>query len=795
LWIGTYGNGLNHFDKRTGRSQWLTMKNGLSNNVIYTAISDRQGSLWVATNQGLCRLNRNTSQMRIYTHEDGLLADEFNRFHFLHLPGRGTADERIVLGGLEGITAFDPTKLQEDTYQPPVQITAIQINNGSIEPGPFTQNRPIHRVNQLALKHDQNFITVNFAAMQYNRRNKIRFRYQLTGLDRDWVVTERPTAVYTDLRPGDYTLKLNASNTSGSWSQHVRTLPILVQRPWWTSWWALVTYGLLLVIIGYGGVRIYLNRIQMRQSMELRLKEAEQLRLVDEMKTRFFTNITHEFRTPITLIMTPAEQLMARFKEPQDQQRLSTITRSANQLLDLVNQLLDLSKLETGILKAEEARGNVAEFIGSIIQSFQFQAEAMGIELHFFAEEMAKEHWFDPGKLERIVYNLIANALKFTQTGGKVDCRLSQIGSAGIGFTIRDSGIGISPGHLPHIFDRFYQVEDALSGLSDQKRQGGTGIGLTLVKELVNQQGGDIRVKSELGVGTEFTVHLPYRTTVTQVAQSQGATVLPDEVAGAIDLLIVEDNQELATYIAESFTDSYRIFRATNGAEGFEQAVQKVPDLIISDVLMPVMDGYTFCQKLKEDRRTSHIPVILLTAKSSHASRLTGLQLGADDYLTKPFHLQELQLRVRNLLEQRRKLREWLRARLTQADSALVGPAPAATDPFLDTIYEMLEQHLDDTAFGAEELIIRTRMSRMSLHRKLKAVASMSAIELIRSYRLKRATDYLRQGYNSSETAYRVGFDSPAYFSKCFREMYQITPTNFAASQNGKPPLTNSAEE
>ncbi|WP_170299079.1 hybrid sensor histidine kinase/response regulator transcription factor [Larkinella terrae] len=776
LWIGTYGSGLNRFDKRTGQSQWLTMKNGLPNNVVYTAIPDRRGFLWIATNQGLCRLNRQTLQTRIYTHEDGLLADEFNRFHFLQLP-----DDRIALGGLEGITAFDPGKLREDTYQPPVQITAIQINNRPLLPGELTQNRTVSRVDQLDLKHDQNFITVNFAAMQYNRRSKIRFRYQLTGLDPDWIVTERPTAVYTDLRPGDYTLKLNASNTSGIWSQHVRTLTLTIHRPWWTSWWALTAYGLLLIGIGYGVVRAYLNRIQMRQSMELRQKEAEQLRMVDEMKSRFFANITHEFRTPITLIMTPAEQLMARFREPQDQQRLTTITRSANQLLDLVNQFLDLSKLEAGALKAEESRGNLREFIGAIVQSFQFQAEARGVDLRFFPENSAEEYWFDAGKLERIVFNLIANALKFTKTGGEIDCRLGQTHSGKVVFTIRDSGIGISADHLPHIFDRFYQVEDSSSGLSEPKQQGGTGIGLALVKELVELQGGEIRVQSTLGTGTEFTVELPYRTAVPLAVPTPEVSVVAEETDEVNHLLIVEDNQELATYIAETFTDSYRIFRASNGAEGLALALEKMPDLIISDVLMPVMNGYSLVRELKKDVRISHIPVILLTAKSAFESRMEGLATGANDYVTKPFHVEELRLRVRNQLELQRKLREWIRASLINPDSPVTDPENETSEPFLEILYPILEKNLDNSMFGVEELCQQMRMSRMSIYRKMKALTGLSTNEVIRNYRLKRAVYYLRQGLTSSETAYQVGFDSPAYFTKCFRELYQMTPTEFVA--------------
>ncbi|RRB07823.1 hybrid sensor histidine kinase/response regulator transcription factor [Larkinella rosea] len=780
FWIGTYGSGLCLFDKQTGRVRRLTQKDGLPNEVIYTAIPDRRGFVWVATNQGLCQLNRKTFQTRVYTYEDGLQADEFNRFHQLELP-----DGRIILGGLEGLTAFKPDELQEDTYQPEVQLTDIQINNRMLEPGSLTNNRAVHTLDVLDLSHNQNFVTASFAAMQFNRRSKIRFRYQLEGLDPDWIVTERPIAVYTDLRPGYYTLKLNASNTSAVWSSHVRTVSVIVHRPWWTTWWALMLYFLLLAGIAYGLIRMYLNRIRLRQSMELQEKKAEQLRLLDEMKTRFFSNITHEFRTPITLIMTPTEQLLNRFREPEDRRRLNTISQNANQLLDLVNQLLDLSKLEAGAVKTDEARGDLREFVEIIVQSFQPEAEERGIMLRFLARQLAEEYWFDKGKLERIVYNLVANALKFTPSGGQVECLIEMVeykNAEVVKITVRDSGIGISPNHLPHIFDRFYQVEDSASGLLAQKQQGGTGIGLSLVKEFVELQGGAIQLKSEPGDGTEFAFFLPYRPAAPPLASTANLPAAPgEEREGGIHLLIVEDNQELTMYIAESFPDSYHIRRAANGADGLALALEHMPDLIISDVLMPIMDGYTLVRKLKEDLRVSHIPVILLTAKSAHESRLEGLTAGANDYITKPFHLEELRLRVRNLLEQQRQFRDWVRASLINPDTPVRGAETTDSEPFLEVLYPILETNLDNSAFGVEELTTQMRMSRMSFYRKTKAVTGLSTNELIRNYRLKRATYFLREGFTSTETAYRVGFDSPAYFTKCFRELYQMTPTEFVA--------------
>ncbi|WP_164851207.1 hybrid sensor histidine kinase/response regulator transcription factor [Larkinella soli] len=776
LWIGTYGSGLCRFDKRTGTCRRLAKRDGLPNNVIYAAIPDQRGNLWVATNQGLCRLNRRTFRTRTFTHEDGLPGDEFNRFHFLHLP-----DDRIILGGMAGTIDFYPSQIRDDTYQPQIEVTGIQINNRRVEPGPGSpiDSIPVQLVQHLDLPYDQNFLTVEFAALQYNSHDRLRYRYQLEGIDKDWIIAERPEAIYTNLSPGTYALNLNGSNTSGVWSTHIRTMTITIHPPFWATWWAYLFYTLTI-----GGIAVALFRAYLKQ------KEAEQLKTVDEMKTRFFSNITHEFRTPLTLILAPAEQLSQTLNDPENLRRVATIHRNAHQLLGLVNQLMDLTRLDAQAVQVEEARGNPVFLIEQIVQSFAPQAEAKSIQLRFESADLHDEYFFDVHKLERIAYNLIMNALKFTPAGGAITVGLAPA----VTLTVADTGIGIPADKLPYIFDRFYQVDD-----SSTRRQEGTGIGLALVKELVELQKGRIDVVSEVGGGTTFTVQLPYRPALSfnkDLNSSQKPVLDPIENRSEEEpiLLLVEDNDELAEFIIDSLPDGYQVHRAAHGADGLEKAVQLIPDLIISDVLMPVMDGYTFCQNLKSDQRTSHIPVVLLTAKSSHDSRITGLKLGADDYITKPFHLQELQLRVRNLLEQRRKLREWIRATLIHPEPLLTESASETTDPFIDTIYGLIENHLDDSSFGADQLIKLARMSRMSLHRKLKALTGMSASELIRTYRLKRATNYLEQGYNSSETAYRVGFESPAYFTKCFRELYQQTPTEFAASRTRKPPFTNSAE-
>jgi signal transduction histidine kinase/ligand-binding sensor domain-containing protein/DNA-binding NarL/FixJ family response regulator len=784
LWVGTFGGGLCKFDKRTGHCQRLSKQNGLPNNVVYAAIPDRRGNVWVATNQGLCQVDRNTLRTRIYTREDGLMADEFNRFHALVLP-----DDRVFLGGMEGITAFNANQSNEDRYQPPVFVTGIAINNAMLEPRLSAGEMPVASMQNLDLAHWQNFLTIEFAAMQFNRSDKIRYRYQLTGVDERWIETETPVTKYTDLGPGHYVLRLNASNTLGVWSPGIRELRIRISPPWWLTWWAYVIYFLAFLGVVYGLLRVYVNRVRMQQSIvfkqkeiDLKAREAQQLRELDEMKTRFFSNITHEFRTPLTLILGPAGQMLEEPREQKDNKRLSLIDRNARQLLGLINQLLDLSKLEAGTTQVDAAWGDLADFVETLTGTFQLAAEAKSVALTFDSRLENRYYWFDHEKLERIVTNLLSNALKFANENGRVLVTLNAAGTEGTEITVANTGVRIPGAELSRIFDRFYQAGQQIG------YQEGTGIGLAIVKELASLQGGKVSVKSGADdFDTVFTVTLPYRrakerhTPERAAPKINGNGHIPQQEAYLAKILLVEDNAGLAEFVSDSLAESYRFYHAQNGEEGLEMAAEIMPDLIISDVMMPVMDGYTFCKHIKSNLETSHIPVVLLTAKSALESRVEGLELGADDYITKPFHLPELRLRIRNLLDRQARLYERLRAGFATPDAIPAGQ-PEITDPFLIKLHHILDTRLDDPDFGVTELIREIGMSNSSLNRKLKTLTDLSAVELIRNYRLKKAAALLSDGISVSEAAYAVGFDNLSYFAKCFRDLYNKTPREFAAN-------------
>ncbi|GAA4451437.1 hypothetical protein GCM10023189_13490 [Nibrella saemangeumensis] len=785
LWIGTLGAGLARFDTQTGRFRTFSEQDGLPNNTITSLLTDRQGYLWAATYKGLVRLNPRTFHKRVFTRSDGLQDHEFVYALSTRLP-----DGRLAFGGRTGMTVFDPAALQENLFEPPVVLSGLRINNAVIEAeGPSSPlPEPINALDQLTLDHTQNFLTFEFAGLQYSKPEKIQYRYRLAGVDDDWVnAGTQNTANYTQLRPGRYTFEVMATNADGRWSRHVKQLDVMITPPFWATWWAYALYTLAFGGAVFGFVQFRIGQARQQQAMQLKQQEAEQLRAVDELKTRFFSNITHEFRTPLSLILSPTEKLLQETKhDTATRQTLSSVHRNARQLLRLINQLLDLSKLEAGNMTVSLARGKVSQFVKELLSAFQPLAQQKRITLRFTTIGPDPERLFDADKLEKIMYNLVSNALKFTDAGGQVTVQFDA-DDAHARLTVTDTGRGIPADKLPHIFDRFYQVDT-----SRTRAHEGTGIGLALVNELTELMSGTISVSSELGTGTRITIEIPMPLAKghEQPASLPAVPVLSPTlsaaplVASAQDdsdkplMLVVEDNTELRDFIAGELTAYVRVLTAANGEEGWQLVQTELPAIVVSDVMMPQMDGYELTRLIKQTPATSHIAVVLLTAKAAHPSRLEGLQQGADDYLTKPFHFDELHLRLRNLLERQCKLRDFYQRQLTSANTPF---RPKEIDePFLREVFECIESRLDDSGFTVDQLAEMRNMSRRTLHRKLTALTNLSANDVIRNYRLKRASELLRQGHTVSETAYLVGFENPTYFSTVFKQIYQQTPSEFA---------------
>lgn len=715
-----------------------------------TCLPSRSGRLWVSVDQTLY---------------------EYDLAHTQPLPPLNLLD--IVVNGTRLETNSDDRRLDRDSLK--------RSSPGPSRPGSSSPGQTILTV------QENDLVSIRFSP--YASWHSSTFRFRLEGHDQQWNVEEDLDAtVNYQLPAGQYTFALNRSLKAGTWEPQTHTFQLVVQPPFWKTGWFLVLAGLTLATGLLFLSRSLRSRYKLRQQLIQRQMEADNLRQLDEMKSRFFTNVTHEFRTPLTLILGPLEQLLREGQTASTQRRLTVIETHARQLLGLINQLMDLTKLEAGMMPVHTSLGNLNEFINTLVSGFHGQADSRGLTLAVRGH-LPGEYWFDADKLKQVLGNLLANAIKFTPTGGQITVTI-QVDQP-LTVTVTDTGIGIAADQLPFIFNRFYQVDDSATGMPDHREQQGTGIGLALVKELIERQGGQIRVESTVGVGTSFTVYLPCRpalltdpvlsnppATDESVTRAEPTNEIADDPP---TVLLVEDNRELGDFIAQSLPSAYQIYRASNGVEGLERAQQLIPDLVISDVLMSQMDGYTLCQRLKQDIRTSHIPVILLTAKASADSRLEGLALGADDYITKPFQLAELQLRVRNQLASRQRLREWVRTTLSSPEAGPLSPDAPTPDPFLDQLYQLMDTNLADTGFGVETMMSQLGLSRTHLYRKTKTLTGLSANDLLRQYRLKQATYHLRQGLTVSETAYRVGFDNPTYFTKCFRESYGLAPRDFAA--------------
>lgn len=793
LWVSTKGGGLNLLDKTTGKFQHFTTQNSdLPNDVVYGILPDNAGKIWGSTNRGLFRLTISNGTTRSYRFRnfktsDGLQADEFNTASFARAP-----DGHLFFGGVNGLTAFYPSEVEDRQTDAPVRITALKINNLPIDK--FQENspleRPLDQTEHLRLAPDQNLVTLEFALLDFANPSENHFQYRLKGVDPAWVdAGTNHVANYARLRPGDYLFEVQGSISGGDWSASA-TLRITVLPPWWATWWAYLSYALAIC----GGFWLF-YKIRLRQKLEH--QEARRLQELDDFKNRFFTNITHEFRTPLTVILGMTERLMADGGRQTDDGRKNTlnlIKRSGENLLRLVNQILDLTKLESNSLTINYVRGDILPYLRYIAESLHSLANAQNVLLRVESDQAKIDMDYDPERLLQIIHNLLSNAIKFTPSGGQVNLRVTIDDSrtpnrqSGIVIQVADTGAGIPPEDLPKIFDRFFQANNLAKA-----KAGGTGIGLALTKELVKAMGGEISVESEVGRGTTFSVQLPIsrnaqnaeelknRGFEDSTAQFSNSQILDSSVLQKNQILIIEDNPDVVEYLAACLREKYQLEFAYNGRAGIERALETVPDLVISDVMMPEKDGFEVCDFLKNDERTSHVPIVLLTAKADAASRLAGLRRGADAYLSKPFDAEELLVWLEKLLELRRLLRERYSQSSLPAPENLAEPSPenfALEDAFLQKVNGILEANMADENFGLPQLCQKVAMSRSQLFRKMKALLDVSPSDYIRTFRLRRAKWMLENsGANVAEAAFAAGFKDPSYFSKIFQEEFGVLPS------------------
>ncbi len=809
LWVGSV-SGLLKFEPQSGTTHALGSRYGLTDGLVASVVSDEEGTLWLSTESGLVKYDPATQEIQRYDTRDGLPSNEACFAHFR------TATGTIYLGGPGGVVYFHPAQVKiPSSYQPPIVLTDVQVVDRLQQPVP--PRAPFSawpKGETIELPWNQSDLVFRFASLDFSRPERIRYRFKLENHDQSW---RKPglerRAEYSRLSPGTYRFRVQASSGDGSWGPDEASLDLVINSPWWATTWAWLAYAALFVAMIILGYRLALRREKRRTKLGIRLAEARKIRELDQVKSRFFANISHEFRTPLTLIQGPLSRLE---QDPGsgDAALFAMMRRNAQRLGQLINQLLDLSRLENKQFPLKWQPLDVVGMLKVLGASFDSLARSRGLEFRTILPDHAVPGLADADLLEKVVGNLLSNAIRYAPMGERVWLEVSvgdqqelkpgQLGEYPpqakefrlIHISVGNTGSYIRDEDKARIFDRFYQSPRHANG-----QRLGSGIGLALIRELVDLLGGDISVDSQPGEGTIFSVSLPLFATATPhphdhagtVARAPGdfgmrvpedSTLDPkEELAGGTAplLLVAEDDPDLRAYIFEVLKPHYRVILAQDGEEGLEAAFTEVPDLVISDVMMPLRDGFQLCSAIKKDNRTNHIPVILLTARAGKASRLKGLETGADIYLPKPFEPEILLAQVRNLIEQRQLLQaRYARAVIWGGNRADQPQEPSKEDTFLEEARNIVVKNLDESEFNVVRFSREVGMSRSQLHRKLTALTGMSASAFIRIVRLQKAGEMLSSGYgNVTEVAMATGHQSLSHFSRTFREHFGVNPSQY----------------
>ena len=809
LWLATWEGGLNRFDPEIDEFTHYTKEDGLpSDNVMGILEDEDNNALWLGTFEGISRFDLITKEFRNFDASHGL---QGNRF--LNGSALETTMGEFIFGGVNGLNIFHPDDVLSNLEPPDLIISDLKIFNTSVPVGDDSPlQKPIYQTEEIVLASDENDISIDFLATHFVDPSHNEYAYMLENYENEWrYVGNTNSAIYPNLPPGEYIFHVKAANNVGVWNREGVSIKIIILPPWWATSWAYIVYAIIFFNIIYFTWKIQLKRIRIKHDYEMSKFEAEKMHEVDEMKSRFFANLSHEFRTPLTLITGPAKQIIDETNENKIKDRAGIIYRSGVKLNRLVAQLLDLSKIEAGEMSLRTSRVDIISLLKDIVLSFTPLAEKKSIILKFNPACEKLLVYLDRDKVEQIINNILSNAFKFTAECGEIIVEVDQ-NEKTVDIKISDTGIGIAKDRLAKIFDRFYQVDG-----SHTREQEGTGIGLALTKELVELHSGEIEVESEEGEGTTFTIRFPLGKNHLrhgEIFEEEGEnnesnkkeiteetihvaipndekndikflieTELSDDKEGKPLLLIVEDNVDVRIYIKGFLEKEYRIVEAVDGEDGQNKSIEHIPDLIVSDVMMPKIDGFQLCERLKTDERTSHIPIILLTAKATSKDKIEGLETGADDYIMKPFDPQELTVRIKNLIEQRKKLREhFLQDAIFNLDNKKIS---SIDKKFLERTVKVINEHLSDSLFGVEPLANELAIGRTSLHKKIVALVGEPPGELIKRIRLSTAGMLLKNKTgNISEIALEVGFNNPAYFSECFKKQFSLTPSQYLNNFN-----------
>ncbi|HLP96468.1 MAG TPA: ATP-binding protein [Saprospiraceae bacterium] len=773
--------GLIILDSKTGDARTYSRNDGLCNNLICGILPGENGNYWISTYNGLSCFNYPDQTFRNYYVEDGLTHNEFNRYSFFK-----ARDGQYYFGGMNGVSVFS-----EKDLLPVVEETGMFISELSFFKDNAFQNFKVWDPAQaIILPAENRYLSVKVGAFDMTNAAENVFAYRIEGLDKDWVMMGNQHEFRFPLLPaGQYTLRIKSAPPNGSWSSKELAIPLIVKEYWYKTWWAYVLYLLCVAGMLWLGWSFQKRRLKMEH-------ENQHLKEVDGFKSRFFTNITHEFRTPLTVILGVSEQIEGQVPSVDLKSKLGLIRRNGQNLLRLINEILDLAKLESHSLNIQYVQGDILAYLRYIAESLHSLSNSQNVMLRVESRESSIWMDYDPDRILQVVHNLLSNAIKFTPSGGRVVLQ-AEIHAGNLQLTVTDTGAGIPEEELPRIFDRFYQaknqehVSPSLSGRAGAG-VGGTGIGLSLTRELVRAMGGEISVESTLGKGSRFTVTMPIKNEASALempkmpdwekSQPLFDPPMAEEAShdGLPRILIIEDNPDVVEYLGFCLGNTYQTEYAFNGRAGIEKALELVPDIIISDVMMPEKDGFEVCDTLKNDSRTSHIPIVLLTAKADANSRIAGLRRGADAYLSKPFHQEELMVQLQNLLELRNKMRTYYAGKHLDDQPGPTVPTNDMEEQFLQKLRELINQNLANPKLSQDFICQQMGMSRTNLYRKLIALTNLPLTLFIRDLRLQKARQLLQTTkMNVSEVAYECGFDDPKYFSRVFSEVFGVPPSHF----------------
>ena len=804
VWIATHGQGVFLYNTKTKTGHIYSENEGLSTNFVRSIVRDKNGNLWVGSSSGISKINPKTNEIQNFNNQDGVQTQGLTERCTYMFP-----DGQIAIGGAIGLNIFNPANVNKNDRCPFVVFTKLSIFNQTITPSgdknsfsPLKENISI--TDNIELKYNHSVFTIEFIGLNYNAAQKIQYAYYLEGADSRWnYIGNQNSVTFRNLDPGKYTLKVKASSPDAVWcEENIATIDIIIRPPFWKTWWAYLLYLIILVTILYFVWQYVTLRVRSSNKLKIERAKREKEEELHQEKLQFFTNISHEFRTPLTLLIGPLEKLQSEEVDEAKKLHIRLMLRNAKRLLVMVNQLLDFRKTEKGQMNLSVQYADLNSFIKEIMHSYEELKENKSIQFEFIHDEAIQMTWFDPEFIDKCLFNLLSNAFKFTPDMGSITVSaLKKINADGenyIEISVTDNGKGIPENEINLIFNQFFK------GKENSLLQTGSGIGLHLTKNLVDLHHGSISVESILGKKTVFSICIPSEQTaysLTEFASEESAnnqqinnqlspnnTIYDSAISERTGherhkkkILLVEDNPEIRTYVMEILGSNYVIDEAENGKVGLKMAVEKEYNLIISDLMMPEMDGIEMCKQLKSNIETDHIPIIMLTAKSSIESRIEGLNVGADSYISKPFHPEHLTVRVSKLIEQREIFKERYSQKITL--ESIQKPEEKTESPdelFLRKAISIILEKMVETEFNGDSLAVELHISRMGLHRKVKALTGQSTGEFIRNVRLKKACElFTVTGKNVSEVCYEVGFNSPSYFTTCFTETYKVTPSEY----------------